>query len=89
MERKKAVAIRYDKEKDSAPLVIAKGAGEVAEKIIETAKKYGIPIVEDKTLVSAMINLEIYEEIPPDLYRAVAKVLVFLEAVKKGQAKFM
>lgn len=84
MERKKAVAIRYDQNKDNAPMVVAKGAGELAEKIIEVAKKHGIPIVEDKALVSAMINLEIYEEIPPDLYRAVAKILLFVGAIKKS-----
>lgn len=84
MERKKAVAVRYDQNKDNAPMVVAKGAGELAEKIIEVAKKHSIPIVEDKALVSAMINLEIYEEIPPDLYRAVAKILLFVGAIKKS-----
>ncbi len=83
MEKRKAIALRYDKDKDRAPLVVAKGIGELAEKIIETAKKHGVPVVEDKALISAMINLEVYEEIPPDLYRAVAKVLVFVESMKK------
>ncbi|MFN3870204.1 MAG: EscU/YscU/HrcU family type III secretion system export apparatus switch protein, partial [Aquificaceae bacterium] len=54
MEKKKAIALRYDKEKDPAPIVVAKGIGELAEKIIETAKKHGVPIVEDKALLSAM-----------------------------------
>ena len=60
--------------------------GEVAERIIETAKKHGVPVLEDKALLSAMLNLEVYvyEEIPPDLYRAVAKVLVFVGAIKKS-----
>jgi len=64
--------------------VVAKGVGEVAERIIETAKKHGVPVLEDKALLSAMLNLEVYEEIPPDLYRAVAKVLVFVGAIKKS-----
>ena len=72
-EKKKAIALRYDQEKDKAPVVVAKGVGEVAERIIETAKKHGVPVLEDKALLSAMLNLEVYEEIPPDLYRAVAK----------------
>lgn len=83
-EKKKAVAIRYDQEKDKAPIVVAKGVGEIAEKIIETAKKHGVPVLEDKALLSAMLKLEIYEEIPADLYRAVAKVLVFVETIKKS-----
>ncbi|MFN7064809.1 MAG: EscU/YscU/HrcU family type III secretion system export apparatus switch protein [Aquificaceae bacterium] len=84
MEKRKAVALRYDKDRDRAPVVVAKGIGELAEKIIETAKRHGVPIMEDKALVSAMLRLEIYEEIPPDLYKAVAKVLAFVESIKKG-----
>jgi len=83
-EKKKAIALRYDQEKDKAPVVVAKGVGEVAERIIETAKKHGVPVLEDKALLSAMLNLEVYEQIPPDLYRAVAKVLVFVGAIKKS-----
>lgn len=82
MEKKKAIALRYDQGKDKAPVVVAKGVGELAEKIIETAKKHGVPVLEDKALISALMKVEIYEEIPPELYRAVAKVLVFIKAVK-------
>lgn len=82
MERKKAVAIRYDQGKDKAPMVVAKGVGELAEKIIETARKHGVPVLEDKALISALMKVEIYEEIPPELYRAIAKVLVFIRAVR-------
>ena len=82
MERKKAIAIRYDQGRDKAPVVVAKGVGELAEKIIETARKHGVPVLEDKALISALMKVEIYEEIPPELYRAVAKVLVFIGAVR-------
>ncbi|MEJ7556609.1 MAG: EscU/YscU/HrcU family type III secretion system export apparatus switch protein [Aquificaceae bacterium] len=82
MEKKKAIALRYDQGRDKAPVVVAKGVGELAEKIIETAKKHGVPVLEDKALISALMKVEIYEEIPPELYRAVAKVLVFIKAVK-------
>ncbi len=81
-ERKKAVALRYDTKKDEAPVVVAKGSGELAEKIIETAKKNGVPVLEDKVLLSALMKVEIYEEIPPELYRAVARVLVFIRTMK-------
>jgi flagellar biosynthesis protein len=81
-ERKKAVALRYEPEKDNAPVVLAKGYGELAERIIKIAKERNIPIVEDKDLISALIRVEVFEEIPPELYRAVAKVLVFIKTLR-------
>ena len=74
---KKAVALKYDQKKDSAPRVSAKGSGLLAEKIIELARKEGIPISEDPDLVGALIQLDFQEEIPPELYRAVAEILSF------------
>ena len=74
---KKAVALKYDQTKDSAPRVSAKGSGLLAEKIIELARKEGIPISEDPDLVGALIQLDFQEEIPPELYRAVAEILSF------------
>jgi len=81
-ERKKAVALRYDPEKDKAPVVLAKGYCELAERIIKIAKEKNIPVVEDKDLISALIRVEVFEEIPPELYRAVAKVLVFIKTLR-------
>lgn len=78
MKHKKAVALKYKPEEDKAPVVVAKGRGEVAERIIKLAKENGIPIVEDKNLVEALVNVDLYEEIPPELYEAVAKLLVYL-----------
>jgi flagellar biosynthesis protein len=82
-ERKKAAAIRYDPGKDRAPKLLAKGFGFVAEKLIELARKYDIPIHEDSDLVNALSKLEIKTEIPPELYTAVAQVLAFLYATNK------
>ena len=82
-ERKKAAALRYDPQKDRAPMVVAKGRGELAEKIIELAKREGIPVVEDRNLVEALLRIEVFEEIPPVLYEAVARVLVFVQEVRK------
>jgi flagellar biosynthesis protein len=75
---KKAVALRYDKEADSAPRVVAKGRGNVAEKILQIAREYNIPLKEDPILVDALSTLDLYQEIPPELYRAVAEVLAFV-----------
>jgi flagellar biosynthesis protein len=81
----KAVALKYDQEKDHAPKVMAKGRGEIAEKIIEIAKTYNLPLYEDKNLVQILEALELEAEIPPDLYRAVAEVLAFIYRLNKTQ----
>ena len=78
MAVKKAAALLYDENKDAVPRVIAAGSGRVADRIIETAVEAEIPIVEDAALVSSLLMLELGEEIPVELYRAVAKILAFL-----------
>ena len=74
----KAVALKYDHQKNKAPKVIAKGRGDIAEKIIEVAKAHNVPLYEDENLVQLLEALELETEIPPDLYRAVAEVLAFI-----------
>lgn len=74
---KKAVALKYEPSKDHAPRVTAKGAGLIAEKIIDLATKQGIPISQDPDLVGALMQLDFQEAIPDELYRAVAEVLAF------------
>src|SRR3990172_6252095 len=70
-----AVALQYKKDETSAPKVIAKGKGYVAEKIKELARKHGIPLVEDKPLARALVKVKLDDFIPADLYRAVARIL--------------
>lgn len=74
---KKAVALKYNREKDTAPRVTAKGTGLIAEKILELAEKEGIPVSEDPDLVAALAQLDFYDEIPQELYQAVAEILAF------------
>ncbi|MCS7163840.1 MAG: EscU/YscU/HrcU family type III secretion system export apparatus switch protein [Thermodesulfovibrio sp.] len=81
-EGKKAVALRYEPEKDSAPKVVAKGRGFIAQRIIELARQHGVPLKEDETLVEVLSKLDIYEEIPVELYKAVAEILVFVYQIK-------
>ncbi|MGB9823360.1 EscU/YscU/HrcU family type III secretion system export apparatus switch protein [Thermodesulfovibrio sp.] len=81
-EQKKAVALKYDKEKDTAPKVVAKGRGWIADKIIELARQHGIPLKEDEALVEVLSKLPLYEEIPVELYKAVAEILVFVYKIK-------
>jgi flagellar biosynthetic protein FlhB len=73
-----AVALKYVKDDMAAPLVIAKGAGYIAEKIKEIARNHRIPIIEDKPLARALYKLEIDTFIPPELYRTVAKIIAYI-----------
>jgi flagellar biosynthesis protein len=80
---KKAVALKYDKLSDSAPKIKASGKGRTAEKIIETAKAHNIPVAEDPDLAEVLSKLDLEEEIPPDLYKAVAELLAFVYSRNK------
>jgi flagellar biosynthesis protein len=71
-----AVALHYDKQ--GAPRVVAKGRGSIGEKIIEVAKAHDIPIEENEVLAGALSNVELGDEIPAELYKAVAEVLIFV-----------
>ncbi|MDA8168225.1 MAG: EscU/YscU/HrcU family type III secretion system export apparatus switch protein [Nitrospiraceae bacterium] len=83
----KAAALRYKAGKDMAPVVVAKGRGLVAEKIIQTAREHGISLKEDPGLVEVLSTLELYQEIPPELYKAVAEILVFIYGMSKTKNK--
>ena len=76
VKRQLAVALHYDK--TGAPRVTAKGRGTIGAKIIELAKAHDIPIEENEVLAGALSNVEIGDEIPAELYKAVAEVLVFV-----------
>lgn len=72
-----AVALHYNVNGSGAPRVVAKGGGQVAEKIIETAREHNVPLQEDAALATALSKLDIGREIPKELYVAVAHVLAF------------
>lgn len=86
-EKTVAAALKYDNKKDSAPKVIAKGRGTVAEKIIELAKKNNVPIKSDPSLVQILCKLDIDEQIPIELYRAVAEILAFIYSANNRYQK--
>lgn len=73
-----AAAIQYDNHKDSAPRIVAKGRGAIAEKIIELARKNNITIKSDPALVQILSKLDLDEQIPVELYKAVAEILAFV-----------
>lgn len=74
-----AVAVKYDRRKADAPVVVAKGAGLIAERIKELAEEHKVPIVEDKPLARSLFkHVEIGMEIPMGLYKAVAEILAYV-----------
>jgi flagellar biosynthesis protein len=79
--KRQAAALKYQHGTDAVPQLVAKGGGHVADKIIALAKEHGIPIHEDKNLVEILSTLDMYEQIPPNLYKAVAEVLAFIYKV--------
>ena len=76
-----AIALHYDRQ--GAPTVVAKGRGELARRIVEVARENNVPVEEDEALALALSNVELGDEIPPELYRAVAEVLVFILKVSR------
>ena len=75
IEKRLAVALEYDG--INAPTVTAKGVGDLADEIISLASQHGIPLHEDKGLINILAEINMGEEIPEDLYRAVAEVIAF------------
>lgn len=72
--KNKAVALKYNVEEDTSPVVIASGYGTVAEKIIDIAEKKGIPVFKDDSAASLLCMLEVGSNIPVDLYEVVAAI---------------
>jgi flagellar biosynthesis protein len=71
-----AVALHYDR--TGAPRVVAKGRGAIGAKIIEVARAHNIPVEENEVLAGALSSVELGDEIPAELYKAIAEVLIFV-----------
>lgn len=80
-----AVALAYNLN-DTAPKVVAKGNGLIAENIIATAQEHGVFIHESKELVSLLMQVDLDQHIPPELYRAVAELLAWLHQIENKLA---
>jgi flagellar biosynthesis protein len=85
--RKKAAALQYKHIEDKAPRLVAKGSGSIAEKILEIAKEHKIPLKEDPQLVEILSTIDLNSEIPPELYKAVAEILVFVYRMTRKDIK--
>ena len=77
-DRQEAVALRYEPKRDRAPKLVAKGQGYLAEKILELARQHHIPVREDKNLLQILSRLDLNQEIPAEVYTAVAEILAFI-----------
>ncbi|MCL2223862.1 MAG: EscU/YscU/HrcU family type III secretion system export apparatus switch protein [Defluviitaleaceae bacterium] len=84
-ERQKAVAVKYDPD-DIAPKLLAKGAGLIAEKILENAQNSDIVIHKDAALVEDLTRMDLGDFIPPELYEAVAQILVFISDLDRQES---
>jgi len=82
----KAAALKYEKESDRVPIVVAKGKGLIAERIMQKASDFGIPLFKNELLADSLLNVNIDEEIPPQLYKAVVEVFVWLAKAEHSEA---
>lgn len=76
--KKEAIALEYNDKKDSAPQVTAKGKGVTAQKIIEIAELNDIPIKKDEDLLELLSKVELDQEVPAEMYKAVAEVFHYI-----------
>lgn len=74
---KKAVALRYDENKDVAPVIVASGLGYLAEKIVEIANENGVPVYEDNSLATVLTQLDLGTAIPEELYQAIVDIYTY------------
>ncbi|MEK9657194.1 MAG: EscU/YscU/HrcU family type III secretion system export apparatus switch protein [bacterium] len=82
-EKLKAVAIKYDIEKDKAPKIVASGKASIAEMILHIAEDHKIPLYEDPVLSNLLSKLELNQHIPSKLYAIIAEVLAFAYQLEK------
>ena len=84
--RVSAAALRYSPPDDGAPRLVAKGSGEIAERILALAKEHNIPVHEDPDLLTVLSQLDLEKETPAELYKPIAEILSFVYRVNE-QAK--
>ncbi|WP_209123158.1 EscU/YscU/HrcU family type III secretion system export apparatus switch protein [Alkalihalobacillus sp. BA299] len=78
-----AAVIQYDKEEGGAPKVVAQGKGDIANQIINLAKKNNIHMQEDPLLVENLLDMDLGDNIPPQLYSVMAEILLLIEEMEK------
>ena len=84
---KRAVALKYDSNKNAAPVVVASGSGYVATKVIEIAEKNGVPVYKDDSLAVMLSQLELGSEIPEELFKTIVDIYVYFLNYTQSQNK--
>lgn len=85
--RRRAVALGYDAD-DGAPQVLARGYGDLAERIIAEARRQGIYVHDAPELVGLLMQVDIDQQIPPKLYQVIAELLVWVGGLRSGEEEF-
>ena len=88
-KRKTAAVVRYYETTDNAPVIVARGTGAVAEKILQEARARGVAVENDHSLLGHLLDLDLGDAIPPQLYDVMAEVLLLIEELDsiKGEQK--
>ena len=86
LKDRQAIALTYEPG-TSAPAIVAAGRGYVADRIIETAKENDVPLYEDGELSDTLMRLQIGDTLPPELYKVVADILIFVDSMDKIRGK--
>ena len=83
--RQRAVALKYNPEKNGAPVIVASGMGYLAERITETAMEAGVPVYEDGSLATLLTQLQLGAEIPTELYQAIVDIYIYFLGYVPGK----
>lgn len=86
---KQATALKYNADKDNAPVVIASGSGHIADKVVEIAEENGVPVYKDASLAVMLSQLQLGSEIPEEIFRSIVEIYVYFLNFKmsKGEAE--
>lgn len=79
-----AAVIKYGDEQGKSPTVVAQGTGQVAEKIIELAKKNNVYLQEDSSLLQNLLDIDLGDSVPPQLYGVIAEIFILLEEIENN-----
>ena len=86
-KQEKAVALKYEVDQDKAPIIIASGYGEIAQRIIHIGEKHGIPIYQDDQASSILCMLKLGQSIPEELYQLIATIYIELVNFAENNTK--
>ena len=73
-----AVALRYDRNNEDSPRVVAKGKGFVAQQLLAIARRHAVPVYQNQSVTQLLMAVELDREIPPELYQALANILAYV-----------